>query len=245
MSSFYIGYLPQAPDDLRKFLRRIVTLLASLAILLAIILVFAQQEFSPAFFEFTKVRDFTGALQANPYPTLLVTDSTSRGPTQYLLTAVGKHGFTERLAELNDKPVHLRAKLIFRNEGAMLEVVPNTIAPESATDSPAVSTSAEQGEDVILNGEIVDTKCFLGVMNPGRTKVHRDCATRCLSGGIPPALLVQDGTSSTLYLLAASDGAKLDPQHFLTHVGEPVTVRAKLFRSATSLRLNVSQITPN
>jgi hypothetical protein len=245
MSSFYIGYLPQAPDDLRKFLRRFVATLASLAVALAIILVLAQQKFSPAFFEFTKVRDFTGTLQVSPYPTLLVTDRTSQAATQYLLSAVGKHGFSERLTELNGKPVHLRARLIYRNEGAMLEVMPNTIAPESITDSPAAPTSAEQGEDVTLTGEIVDTKCFLGVMNPGRTKVHRDCATRCLSGGIPPALLVQDGTSSSLYLLVASDGGKLDPQDFLTHVGEPVIVRGKLFRSATSLRLNVSQITPN
>jgi hypothetical protein len=245
MSSFYIGYLPQAPDDLRKFLRRVITALASFAVALAIILVLAQQKFSAAFFEFTKVRNFTGTLQANPYPTLLVIDPTSQAPTQYLLAAVGKHGFTERLTELTGKPVRLRAKLIYRNEGAMLEVVPNSIAPESITDSQAAHTFVEQGEDVTLSGEIVDTKCFLGVMNPGRTKVHRDCAARCLSGGIPPALLVQDGTSSTLYPLAASDGAKLDPQHFLTHAGEPVTVRGKLFRSATSLRLNVSQITPN
>jgi hypothetical protein len=245
MSSFYIGYLPQAPDDLRKFLRGIVTLLASVAVALAIILVLAQQNFSPAFFEFTKVRDFTGTLQANPYPTLLVIDPTSQAPTQYLLAAVGKHGFTERLTELSGKPVHLRAKLIYRNEGAMLEVVPNTIGLNSVTDSSTAPTSTEQGEDVALTGEIVDTKCFLGVMNPGRTKVHRDCAARCLSGGIPPALLVQDGTSSNLYLLAASDGAKLDPQQFLTHVGEPVTVRGKLFRSNASLKLNVSQITPN
>jgi hypothetical protein len=27
-----------------------------------------------------------------------------------------------------------------------------------------------------LTGEIVDSKCYLGVMNPGQGKVHRDCA---------------------------------------------------------------------
>ena len=37
-----------------------------------------------------------------------------------------------------------------------------------------------------LIGEIVDSKRYLGVMNPGNGKVHRDCAVRCLSGGIPP-----------------------------------------------------------
>ena len=28
--------------------------------------------------------------------------------------------------------------------------------------------------------------CFLGVMKPGRSKPHRACAVRCISGGIPP-----------------------------------------------------------
>jgi len=36
-----------------------------------------------------------------------------------------------------------------------------------------------------LVGEIVDSKCYFGNMNPGNGKVHRDCAVRCMSGGIP------------------------------------------------------------
>jgi hypothetical protein len=30
-----------------------------------------------------------------------------------------------------------------------------------------------------LVGEIVDSKCYLGNMNPGNGKVRRDCAVRC------------------------------------------------------------------
>ena len=37
---------------------------------------------------------------------------------------------------------------------------------------------------VTLTGEIVDSKCFLGVMNPGNLKPHKACAIRCISGGI-------------------------------------------------------------
>ena len=62
-----------------------------------------------------------------------------------------------------------------------------------------------------LVGELVDTKCFLGVMRPATGKVHRGCAIRCLSGGAPPGLLVRDdrGDSGAL-LLAGPEGKRLD-----------------------------------
>jgi hypothetical protein len=64
-------------------------------------------------------------------------------------------------------------------------------------------------------GELVDTKCFLGVMRPATGKVHRGCAVRCLSDGAPPALLVRDEQSlGTAVLLAASNDKpfSIDPE---------------------------------
>jgi len=83
-----------------------------------------------------------------------------------------------------------------------------------------------------LAGEIVDSKCYFGVMNPGRGKVHRDCAARCLSGGIPPALLVRDGAGSSATVLIANFRREL-----LDHVAEPVALRGRLTRSAGRLIL--------
>ena len=76
-----------------------------------------------------------------------------------------------------------------------------------------------------LAGEIVDSKCYLGVMNPGNGKVHRDCAARCLSGGIPPAFVVKDasGVSKTLVL---SNAGRLHE-----FVAEPVEISGRLLRS--------------
>jgi hypothetical protein len=81
---------------------------------------------------------------------------------------------------------------------------------------------------VTLTGEIVDSKCFLGVMNPGEGHVHRDCARRCLSGGIPPMLVVRDGRGGEqLVLLVSEDGEPIGRQ--LTRVaGRPVTVTGQL-----------------
>jgi hypothetical protein len=241
MSSFYVGYLAKAPTDLRRFLRRTVAAMASLALTLAIVAALGQQRYSPAVFEYTKVRDFTGQLQAYPYPSLLVEDGSSHQARRFLLTAQGKHGFTERVAELDGRPVRLRAKLIYRNEGAMLEVVPNTIAQSSPVPLDS-SQNVRIGETVTLTGEIVDTKCFLGVMNPGRGKVHRDCAARCISGGLPPALLVQNASSSELYLLNAEDGGPIDTKRILQYVGEEVKVAGTLTSGRGSRAVAVSKL---
>ena len=55
-----------------------------------------------------------------------------------------------------------------------------------------------------LRGEIVDIKCYLGVMKPAHGKPHRSCAARCISGGIPPVLMVKDRDGDTNYLLLVS-----------------------------------------
>ncbi|MGE3309475.1 MAG: hypothetical protein AB7O66_05840, partial [Limisphaerales bacterium] len=79
-----------------------------------------------------------------------------------------------------------------------------------------------------LRGEIVDSKCWLGVMNPGRLATHRGCAVRCLSGGIPPILLVQYASGRTEhYLMVGSDGRALN-REILEFVAEPVEIRGEV-----------------
>ena len=45
---------------------------------------------------------------------------------------------------------------------------------------------------VVVQGEIVDSKCHLGVMKPGEGPAHRDCAVRCLLGRVPPMFVPHD-----------------------------------------------------
>ena len=72
MSSFYIGYLPQAPSDISRFLRRIVVALLASTAGIATLLVVSQQRFSPSAFEWQQVRGFEGVIEQSPYPTLLM-----------------------------------------------------------------------------------------------------------------------------------------------------------------------------
>jgi hypothetical protein len=89
----------------------------------------------------------------------------------------------------------------------MLELLEPPI--EVAGNAPAPPPAVEH-ESVILRGEIIDPKCFLGAMKPGDGKTHKACATLCLEGGIPPMFVERTGASSIRYhLLVGPDGTAL------------------------------------
>jgi len=79
----------------------------------------------------------------------------------------------------------------------------------------------------------VDSKCYLGVMNPGSGKVHRDCAARCLSGGIPPIFITTSGDKpggGEQFILVGPDGSTLAPDSLRDFIAEPITLRAELLQ---------------
>jgi hypothetical protein len=191
---------------------------------LAAILIAGQNPFAASNFEFQQYRDFKGTLLAEPYPAIAI-------PGQglpWLLVGPGKHGVAD-FHELNGRAVRLKGERIIRGKDHMIELLPGSLS--AGEQGNPIPPSEALGE-MELTGEIVDSKCFFGVMNPGAGKVHRDCAVRCISGGIPPAFLVRDSRGSVVTLLLAHWKREL-----LEHVAEPVTVRGHLVRSAGRLTL--------
>jgi hypothetical protein len=178
MSDFFVGYLP-APPGLQRFLRRTVASLFAAAAGIGGALLLGQQPFPSAVFEYGVVRPFEGTIAADPYPRLIAQDGRS-----FLLVSPGKHGAEELAREFEGAAVRFNAQRIYREETTMLEVLPGSIQRQRAGEQPR-ERMRELGE-ITRTGEIVDSKCWLGVMNPGAGKVHRDCAARCLSGGVPP-----------------------------------------------------------
>ena len=91
---------------------------------------------------------------------------------------------------------------------------------------------------VTLRGELVDSKCWTGVMNPGEGKGHRACAIRCLSGGIPALFAVpgQDGRPPLALLLVDTDGRTVNDR-VLDVVGEPLLISGRLSRRGDLLVL--------
>ena len=226
-SEFYVGYLP-IPVGLKKAVRRVVMALGVLLTLVAAVLIVGQNPFSASTFEFQQYRDFRGTLLTEPYPALAI-----RGQEPpWLLVGPGKHGVGD-LRQWSGREVALKGERIFRASGRaedhMIELVPGSLTASSAG---LHANGHEDLGEVQLTGEIVDSKCYFGVMNPGLGKVHRDCAVRCISGGIPPAFLVRDADGSSVTLLLATWKREL-----LEHIAEPVTIRGRLSRSAGRLTL--------
>lgn len=168
-----------------------------------------------ATFEFGTTRDYEGTLVGEPVP-LLVTDD-----QVYFLVDPFKYAFDPRAREqLTGRRVALEATLIERGAQAMLEVVSGTVRDLGAGDAVLRSSAAEV---VTMRGEIVDSKCYLGVMNPGHLKPHRACAINCLRGGIPPVLLTRHKTGARQTVLVSTDGTPLK-DWILPYVAEPVEI---------------------
>lgn len=239
MTDFYVGYLPKAPPALARFMRKIVFALGLLAMTAALVLVTGQMRFANSAFEFGKQRDFEGVIVARPFPTLLIARpgdvQEQERYSRYLLVAPGKHGADELVASFDGKSVRLTGQLIYREGGTMVEITPGSIRVIDAAIA-AQQATRDLGA-VTLSGEIVDSKCYLGVMNPGQGKVHRDCAARCLSGGIPPIFVARDQQEQ--FLLVGLDGQPLGRDALREYIAEPITIHGKRMQAGSMQLLKI------
>ncbi|MFN0105619.1 MAG: hypothetical protein ACKV2U_26480 [Bryobacteraceae bacterium] len=222
---------------MRKLTVRIAIGIAVCAAVSAAVIAGLQQPFPPAEFEFQQFRPHMGYLLLEPFPILV------KGRAMVPLVAPGKHGAETLFPNMHGSWISLSAARIHRGADEMLEVVPESIQRSSFRDSGAVPPTEPLGE-VALSGEIVDSKCYLGVMNPGSGRVHRECAIRCISGGVPPVFIAVDdrGKSHSLWLTGAH-GEPLS-KRILDYVAEPVRVNGRLARQGnlTYFRIDLSSL---
>ena len=247
MNEFYVGYLPKAPSGIARRIRAVVVLLLIFAAIAAIVFAKVQRTFAPSVFEYGKVGTFEGTIEATPYPILIVAGAGSAEPRalRYLLVAEGKHGADSQVSAFAGKTVQLRGTRIYRDNQTMIEVVSGSISLKGDTEQ-SVPRSQELG-NFELSGEIVDSKCYLGVMNPGSGKVHRDCAVRCISGGIPPVFATNDFNGSPAILLLTDLHQKpLPKETFLRLVAQPVRIYGSVVKTGETLYLKTgpSAISP-
>ena len=236
MNEFYVGYLPKAPAGISRLIRAVVIGLIAIAVIGAFIFAYVQRTFAPAIFEYGKQRSFEGIIERKPFPTLLVKRPgfPDPGSSHYLLVGEGKHGADDEVSDFEGKSVRLKGTLIYRGSRTMIEVVRGSI---SVAGSAEALPAAEKMLGVFeLSGEIVDGKCYLGVMNPGSGKVHRDCAARCLSGGVPILFATNDFRGEPAILQLTDTNQKPLPKAaFLDHVGQPVRLKGTVVENGDTL----------
>jgi len=176
-------------------------------------------------YEFGQVRTWSGTIELSPYPTLITKDEDGSA-LELLLVAQFKHGAGERVRELQGRSVKLRGTRIARNGITMIELSSNPITDTNQAVMGLPNTPFE-GEWVTAQGQIVDSKCWLGVMNPGDGIVHRACANLCIRGGIPPIFVFQDSRGQVHYALLHRSSGESILADILPLVGRPVSLRGR------------------
>jgi len=231
---FYIGYAPPMPLRLARFVRRVAIAITCGIVAWAVVLAAGHVALEGGTFEFGHATAFAGTVVEHPYPALRLDRPDSNAGPWPLLVAPGKHGAAAFFAGLDGRHVTLIGTRIQRGSNTMIEVKAGSIIVDERTDSRAATSNAldDQPSDrpVELTGEIVDSKCFLGVMVPGSGKTHKDCASLCLRGGIPPAFHVEDRSgNSSLLLMTGTDGESIGARA-RDVVGEAVSVTGSVAR---------------
>ncbi|HAB17423.1 MAG TPA: hypothetical protein PLX89_07395 [Verrucomicrobiota bacterium] len=207
---FYIGYLDQAPPALARHTRRVVVTLVLAVTMILGLLAARQTPADQGTFEFGVTRSFEGVLYETPLPWLRTLSAAGAG-TNYLLVGSGKQGLPAFARGHDGDQVRFQGSLIYRGKAVMIELnQPNSFEVIGRAVAKDLRPRSEPVGEAVLTGELVDTKCWYGVMRPATGKVHRACAVRCLSGGVPPGLLVRDAEgNATVVLLAGADGTPL------------------------------------
>jgi len=245
---FYIGWEAKAARGIGRKVRKVVAVALALALLVPAVLAVSQRMIGASVFEWGNLKTFSGVLQVTPCPHLLVprpggVNGGQQAFSTYYLVAPWKFGLNhDAIAPLDGRPVTLTGTLIYRGSQTMIEVLPASIQATNIATTRALPQSIALGKQKFV-GEIVDSKCFLGVMNPGQLIPHRACAIRCISGGVPPVLLVRQTNGPAIYLLLVSADGKPVNKQVLHLVAEPVEITGEVERQGELLILRAEPAT--
>ncbi len=228
----YVGYRPLPPRD-RKFIGVAVPI--ALGFLFGFGGVWAATQSDPGagVWQTTSADGtppvFRGVIVARPYPVLYTERSLDGKPGAMVLVESGKHGASGRAATVDGEYVEIRGWPLHRDGQVMIEIDPanSAIQRVAAPTVTPLPTRTSLGT-ATLRGEIVDAKCYLGAMKPGQGKTHKDCATLCIRGGIPPLFIARDAAGQQIACyLANRDGGALD-ESFYPFIADPVQVTGEL-----------------
>lgn len=230
---FFIGYAPPMPPRLARFVSTIVIGLACGVLAWAVIVAAGHVPLEGGTFEFGHPQHFAGTIVERPYPSLRLDGADQDATPWVLVVAPGKHGADALVSGLDGRHVTLTGTRIRRGTRTMIEIEPASLViggSGSPVTGAAIRAESFSDRPVRVRGEIVDSKCFLGVMVPGAGKTHKECASLCLRGGIPPALYVQDRAGqSALLLLTGVSGEPIGAQA-LQAVGEAIDMTGTIER---------------
>ncbi len=220
---FFIGWQGKAPEKTGRFVKKLVIVGTVMGLAASALVAAWQQTVAQDAVWNADLETFSGILVKEPVPMLVGDDNAVR-----LLARPLKFGFDEKVAsKFHLKHVELQGRLITREGKELVEAEPSSVSESKTHSNAQVPELLEEGS-VTLRGEIVDSKCYLGMMNPGHLKAHRACAINCIAGGVPPVLLLRNAKGEANYILLMGDKGQAINEEVLPLVAEPVEVRGQL-----------------
>lgn len=248
---FYIGYHELAPESIRRSVKTKVMVVVLVVAVAAVAFAIGQSSFKNGTFELGKLTFVQGTLHTVPYPVLRV--ELANGITKdVLLLGFGKFGAEAGLLEmaegeaLDGLKMKLQGTLIYYDGATLMQLEPNVEGTYEVLGREEVAgRSVPQGlGSATLKGEIIDPKCYFGVMKPGHGKIHRSCAVRCISGGIPPVFMTTNENGVSNYFLVTDQSGNPANDIVLDHIGKPCEITGELYEVGdwTQLRTNMGKI---
>ena len=179
----------------------------------------------------------TGVLSRAPYPMIRLADPDAPfGMRTVLVVAQGKCTSGLDLEAAEGRAVTADGILIQRKDRQMLEVPLLldqwlTDAADYSGDIASLAAPTPQSlGPARLKGTIMDSKCFFGVMRPGRGATHKACASLCIRGGIPPSFWARAEDGREVVLLMTDAGGNAISDNILPLVADPVEAEGELVR---------------
>ena len=222
---FYIGWSKEIPARTGRFIKVLVAVLLAFTIATAFLVSWLQKPFNNHKFELGKVVQIQGTYYDSPFPVLVAEgENLPLGISPVImLVGYGKFGadgimnnIQQKTGSLSGHRITLTGTLIYGSGKTLMELTKKENSLVSVSDERPLYTSLLKAGDITkITGEILDPKCYFGVMKPGEGKVHKSCAIRCISGGIPPVLRHETGDATNpyqYYVLLAQNGTAINKE---------------------------------
>ncbi len=229
--TFYVGYL-KMPATLASGLTTLWLIIVAAIAFVSVLFAASLRDPGTGIWDTSDTITLSGTVSLKPYPAFRVDEGpTDLLGTNVLLVSEGKIGMQDRLRKHDDTRIALEGYVIARGSLTMIEVPSAYEIPDPLEKIAPQVVEAELPEAydriTALRGEIVDSKCFLGVMKPGDGKVHKACAELCILGGMPPLLIPAPGQIDVDALIVTDlNGNPVnDNETFLDIVAEPLLVK--------------------
>lgn len=235
---FYIGWMNAAPESFAKHVKKAVLAIFLLVLTAGVSLSLLQKRFSTSTFEYGQLTEVKGIYKDEPVPSIRIrTHADKFGNGTFItlpLVGYGKSGAegtirsleNEKKVKLEGREVTLKGMLIYSDGKTLLQIDKFEDPLVSMGETNQLQSVVKDLGQVELSGEIIDPKCYFGVMKPGQGKPHKDCAVRCIAGGISPVFYVRNEKGeSNYYLILGENGNKLNDL-LKDYIADPVLLKA-------------------